>query len=109
MSIFARQYLIRNDCLANLFRICQVGKVIFAFVSHKKIRLLPLFLFKNERKLHSLLSPLNLNLNYENFVFDTKVLLLFELTKYFGKKMQNFFIFLQNIMFMWQKLQKLSV
>ena len=51
-------------------------------------------LFKNDRKLHSLLSPLNLNLNYENFVFDAKVLLLFEMTKHFGKKMQNFFNFI---------------
>ena len=53
------------------------------------------FFLKNERKLHSLLSPLNLNLNYENlFVFGTKVLLLFDMTKYFGKKMQKFFVFI---------------
>ena len=30
------------------------------------------FFLKNERKLHSLLSPLNLNLNYENFCFRYK-------------------------------------
>ena len=27
------------------------------------------------------------------FVFDAKVLLLFDMTKYFDKKMQNFFLF----------------
>ena len=28
------------------------------------------------------------------FVFGTKVLLLFDMTKYFGKKMQKFFVFI---------------
>ena len=51
------------------------------------------FFVKSNRKLHSLLLPLNLNLNYENFVFGAKVLLLFDMTKYFGKKMLFFFIF----------------
>ena len=42
------------------------------------------FFVKSNRKLHSLLLPLNLNLNYENlFVFDAKVLLLFDMTKFF--------------------------
>ena len=49
---------------------------------------------KSNRKLHSLLLPLNLNLNYENlFVFSAKVLLLFYIAKFLNKKMQKFFIF----------------
>lgn len=48
-------------------------------------------LFKNNRKLHSLLLPLNLNLNYENlFVFSAKVLLLFDIAKFLAKKMHFF-------------------
>ena len=47
-------------------------------------------LSKNNRKLHSLLLPLNLNLNYENFVFAAKVLLLFEIAKFFYEKMRFF-------------------
>ena len=40
---------------------------------------------KNNRKLPSLLLPLNLNLNYENlFVFGAKVLLLFGIAKFFS-------------------------
>ena len=50
--------------------------------------------FKNNRKLHSLLLPLNLNLNYENlFVFGAKVLLLFDIAKFLAKKMHILFIF----------------
>ena len=47
------------------------------------------FLSKNNRKLHSLLLPLNLNLNYENFVFDAKVLLFFDIRKYFCTFLQK--------------------
>ena len=51
------------------------------------------FLFKNNRKLHSLLLPLNLNLNYEILFSSAKVLLFFDMTKYFAKKMHFSFIF----------------
>lgn len=60
------------------------------------------FFVKSNRKLHSLLLPLNLNLNYENlFVFDAKVLLLFDMTKFLSKKMYILLIFTQFYLLRW--------
>ena len=75
------------------------GMLFFVSSAIKKRRVCPFisFVFKSNRKLHSLLLPLNLNLNYENlFVFSAKVRLLFDMTKYFGKKMLNFLLFYAN-------------
>ena len=67
------------------------GMILFLLSVSVMIKCLRL---KNNRKLHSLLLPLNLNLNYENlFVFGAKVLLLFQLTKFFTKKMRFLPIF----------------
>ena len=79
--ILTSKYLAGDNRFASLLRICQIrqrGSVKNKFfIFHNSS-----FCSKNNRKLHSLLLPSNLNLNYENFVFGKKVLLFYDMTKF---------------------------